>query len=131
MIDLTKDVDIHSGSGTTAAVGGFDDISGTVISLCLGDGNHGVSWLGVDGHPVVWFEDQVGFGPLDSWLRLTCHISRKFNLAASLSSQTSQKLGIQLDLWRLCIEIKDKKSVSRWALRCHSHNRVKRTASSV
>lgn len=63
-----------------------------------------MSRLGVDGHPVICFEDQVGLGPFHPGFRLTRHLSRKFNLAASLGSQTCQQLGIQPDLWRLCTE---------------------------
>lgn len=110
MICLTEDVDVHSGSGASAAVGGFDDVSGAVISLCFGDGDCGVSRLAVDGHPVVGLEDQVGLGPLDPGLRLAHHLSRKLDLAAGLRGQTGQKLGIQLDLWRLCVDRKGQRS---------------------
>lgn len=47
-IGLTKDVDIHSGSSTTAAVGSFYDVGGGVISCGLGDGHSRVSRFGVN-----------------------------------------------------------------------------------
>lgn len=61
-----------------------------------------MSGLTVDGHPVVWFKHQIGLSPFNTRLRLSCHLSREFNLAASFGSQTSQKLSIKLNLWRLC-----------------------------
>lgn len=60
-----------------------------------------MSRLGVDGHPVVWLQNQVGLGPLHSGFRLTLNFSWEFDFAASLGRQTSQKLGIKLDLWSL------------------------------
>ena len=107
MNGLTKDVDIDGGSGTATAVGGLNDVGGAVISLGFGNSDGRVSWLCVNGHPVIWFEDQVSFGPLHPGLRLTRHLSRKFNLTACLGGQTSQQLGIQLDLWRFCVDNKD------------------------
>lgn len=109
---LTEDVDVHGGSGTAAAVGGLDDVGGAVVSLGLGDGDGGVSWLGVDGHSVVWFEDQVGLGPFHPGLGLTHHFRGEFDLAAGLGSQTGQQLGVQLNFWRLCVD-KDKESQFR------------------
>lgn len=108
---LTEDVDVDGGSGAAAAVGGLYDVGGAVVSLGLGDSDGGVSRLGVDGHSVIWFEDQVGLGPFHPGFRLTRHLGREFNLAAGLGSQTGQQLGIQLDLWRLCIDNKDEGSV--------------------
>lgn len=108
---LTKDVDLNSGSGTAAAVGGLDDVGGAVISLGLGNGNGGVSRLGVDGNPVVWLEDQVSFRPFHAGLRLTLHLGRELDLAAALSSQTSQQLDVQLDLWRFCMDDKGERSI--------------------
>lgn len=108
---LTEDVDVDGGSGAAAAVGGLYDVGGGVISRGLGDGDGGVSRLGVDRHPVIWFEDQVGLGPFDPWLGLTCHLGGEFDLAASLGCQTGQQLGIQLDLWRLCMDNKDEGSL--------------------
>lgn len=87
---LTEDVDIDSGSGTATAVGGLNDIGRAVVSLGLGDGDGGVSWLGVNGHPVVWFEDQVGLGPFHTGFGLTRHLGGEFNLATSVGSQTGQ-----------------------------------------
>ena len=101
---LTENVDINGGRGTTAAVGGLNNVSGTVISLGLGDGDSGVSRLCVDGHPVICVEDQVGLGPFHTGLWLSSHLGWEFNLFASLGGQTSQQLGIQLDLWRLCTD---------------------------
>lgn len=108
---LTENVDVHGGSGTAAAVGGLYDVGGTVVSLGLGDGDGGVSWLGVDGHPVVRFEDQVGLGPFHPGFGFTCHLGGEFNFAAGLCSQTGQQLGVQLDLWRHCMDDKTEGSV--------------------
>lgn len=99
---LTKDVDVHGGGGTSAAVCGLNDVGGGVVSLGLGDGDGGVSWLGVDRHSIVRFEEQVGLRPLHAGFWLTLHFSREFDLTAGFGSQTSQQLGIQLNLWRLC-----------------------------
>lgn len=85
---LTEDVDVDGGSGAAAAVGGLYDVSGAVISLGLGNGDGGVSWLGVDGHPVVWFENQVGLCPLHPGFGLTHHLGGEFDLAAGLGGQT-------------------------------------------
>lgn len=63
-----------------------------------------MSRLGVDGDSVIWFEDQVSLGPFHPRFGLTRHLGGEFNLAAGLGSQTGQQLGIQLDLWRLCID---------------------------
>lgn len=105
---LTEDVDVNGGSSTAAVIGSLNDIGGTVVSLGLGDSDSGVSWLSINRDPVIWFEDKVGLGPFHPGLRLTLHLRGEFNLAAGLGSKTSQQLGIQLDLWRLCINNKDK-----------------------
>lgn len=84
---VTKDVDIHGGGGPTTAVGSLYDVGGSVVSLGLGNSDGGVSWLGVDGDPVVWLEDQVSLSPLHSGLRLTFNFSREFDLTTSLGSE--------------------------------------------
>lgn len=89
-ICLTEDVDVDGGSGTATAVGGLDDVGGAVVSLGLADGDSGVSWLGVNGYPVVRFENQVGLGPFHSGFRLTCHLGGELDLAAGLGRQTCQ-----------------------------------------
>lgn len=98
---LTKDVDVNGGGGSATAVGGLDDVGGTVISLGLCDGDGGMSWFSVDGDSVIWFEDQVGLRPLHPRFRLPLHLCRQLDLAACFSCQTSQQFGIQLNLWRL------------------------------
>lgn len=70
-----------------------------------------MSWRSLNGHSVIWFEDQVGLGPLHPGLRLACHLGREFDLAASLGGETSQQLGIQLDLWRFCKDDKEDSEV--------------------
>lgn len=89
-ICLTKDVDVDGGGGTATAVGGLDDVGGAVVSLGLTDGDSGMSRLGVNGHPVVRFENQVGLGPFHSGFRLTSHLGGELDLAASLGCQTCQ-----------------------------------------
>lgn len=98
---LTQDVDVNGGGGSTAAVGGLNDVGGTVISIGLCNGDSGMSWFRVNGDSVIWLEDQVGLCPLYPRFRLPLHLCRQLNLAASFSCQTSQQFGIQLNLWRL------------------------------
>lgn len=87
---LTKDVDINGGGGSTAAIGSLNDIGGAVVSLGLCNGDGGMSWYGVDGDPVIWFEDQVGLCPLDPGFRLSGHLCRQLDFAACFRCQTSQ-----------------------------------------
>lgn len=107
---LTKDVDFNGGSGTALAVGGLYDVGGAVVSLGLCDANGRVSWLGVDGHPVIRFEYQVSLGPFHPGFWLTSHLGWEFDLAASLGGKTGQQFGVQLDLWRLCRENENERS---------------------
>lgn len=107
---LTQNVDVDSGSGAAAAVGGLDDVGGAVVPLGLGDGDGGVSRRGVDAHSVVGLEHQVGLGPLDPRLRLPLHLSGELDLAAGLGGQTRQQLGVQHDLWRLCVWTRRRRS---------------------
>lgn len=107
---LTKDVDVNGGGGSAAAVGGLDDVGGTVVPLGLCNGDSGMSRFSVDGDSVVWFEDQVGFCPLHPRFGLTRHLCRQLDLAASLGRQTCQQFGIQLNLWRLCMHEKKVKN---------------------
>lgn len=100
-IFLTKDVDVNGCSGSTAAVGGLYDVGGAVVSLGLADCDSGVSWLGVNGHSVVWFKDLISLGPFHTGFRFTSYFGGKFDFAASFGGQTSQQFGIQLDLWGL------------------------------
>lgn len=114
---LTEDVYINSGSSSATAVGGFDNVGGAVVPLGLADGDGGVPWLCVDGHPVIGFEDQIGLGPFHSGLRFTRHLGRELNLTASLGGQTRQQLGVQLDLWRLCRREQNDRTVKRLQFR--------------
>lgn len=104
---LTEDVDIDSCSGTATAVGGLDDVGGAVVSLGLGNSDGGVSWFGVNGHPVVRFEDQVSFGPLHPGFGLTCYLGGELDLAACLGGQTGQQLCVKINLRRFCMDNKD------------------------
>lgn len=99
---LTEDVDVDGGGGAAAAVGGLDDVGGAVVSLGLGDCDGGVSRLGLKGHSVVRFEDQVGLGPFHPGLRFSRHLGGELDLAAGLGGETGQEFSVQLDLRRLC-----------------------------
>lgn len=109
---LTQDVDVDGGGGSTAAVGGLDDVGGAVVSLGLGDGDSGMSRFGVNGDSVIWFEDQVGLCPLHPRFGLTRHLRRQLDLAAGFGRQASQQFSIQLNLWRLYKHKKDMKNLS-------------------
>lgn len=98
---LTEDVDVDGGGGSTAAVGGLNDVGGTIVSLGLCNGDSGMSRFSVDGDSVIWFEDQIGFCPLHPRFRFTHHLCRKLDLAAGFGRQSRQQFGIQLNLWRL------------------------------
>lgn len=127
---LTENVDIDSGSGAAAAVGGLNDVGGAVVPLGLGDGDGGVSRRGVDAHPVVGLQHEVGLGPLDPRLRLPFHLGGKLNLTAGLGGQTRQQLGIQHDLWRLCVDEEQKimrEGLQLWLLQFHGHKTQIRT----
>lgn len=105
---LTQNVDVDGGCSTATAVGSLDDVGGAVIPLGLCDGDGGVSRRGIDAHPIVRLQHQIGLCPLDPWLRLSCHLGGKLNLTAGLGGQTRQQLGIQHDLWRLCVDEEEK-----------------------
>lgn len=109
---LTKDVDVDGGGGPAAAVGGLNDVGGTIISLGLCNGDRGMSRFSVDGDSVIWFEDQVGFCPLHPRFRFTHHLCRELDLAAGFGRQSCQQFGVQLNLWRLYMQDKKRSSKS-------------------